>query len=480
MLARIRARGPDGACSATTRGTWLGHTRLSIVDVAGGTQPLRDSASEHWLICNGEIYNHEDLRQELPGAFRTGSDSEAALAVLKARGPAGIADLHGMFAFCIADSSGGLVAARDPVGIKPLYWARRNGRVLFASELCAFDADWRADVETFPPAHYWTSGTGLKRFAELEDDSPDYASPQQAREAVLATLTTAVHRQLMSDDGVGVGVFLSGGLDSNLIAAVAAKAAREKGTRLQTFTAGVDGSPDLLAARDVAEYLDTDHHERIYTAEEAIESLPEVVESIESYEPSLVRSAVPNYLLAQLAVEHVKVVLTGEGADELFAGYDHLRDIVDPDELRAELVRSVEGLHNLNLQRCDRVTMAHGLEARVPFLDLDMIHVAQRVPIRWKLPGEEGQEKRLLREAFAGELPAQFLSRPKAQFGDGSGTADVMSDAAARLAPDPDWRAARVPGLPRPRSREELGYQRIFASRLAGIRPSVLGRFATG
>src|ERR1700712_5108278 len=315
MLARVRARGPDGACSVTVQGTWLGHTRLSIVDVAGGTQPIRDSEGERWLICNGEIYNHEDLRRELPGAFRTGSDSEAVLAVLNARGLAGIADLHGMFAFCVADAEGGLIAARDPVGIKPLYWARRLDRVLFASELCAFDADWRADVETFPPAHYWTSATGLRRFAELEDDAPDYSSPQEARDAVLASLTSAVHRQLMSDDGVGVGVFLSGGLDSNLIAAVAAKAARETGADLHTFTAGVDGSPDLLAARDIAEYLGTNHHERVYTAEEAIAVLPEVVESIESYEPSLVRSAVPNYLLAELAVRHVKVVLTGEGAD---------------------------------------------------------------------------------------------------------------------------------------------------------------------
>ncbi|HSP36869.1 MAG TPA: asparagine synthase (glutamine-hydrolyzing) [Frankiaceae bacterium] len=480
MLARVRARGPDGSGSATVRGTWLGHTRLSIVDVVGGKQPLRDVAGQHWLVCNGEIYNHEDLRRQLPRFFGTGSDSEAALAVLDARGLAGIADLRGMFAFCIADDHGGLVAARDPVGIKPLYWARRGNRVLFASELGAFDAGWRADVEAFPPAHYWTSDTGLTRFAELENDEPDYASRDEARAAVSTALTDAVRRQLMSDDDVGVGVFLSGGLDSNLIAAVAAVSAREAGTRLHTFTAGVEGSPDLLAARDVAAYLQTEHHERIYTAQEAIDALPEVVESIESYEPSLVRSAVPNYLLAQLAVEHVKVVLTGEGADELFAGYDHLREISDPDELRSELVRSVEGLHNLNLQRCDRVTMAHGLEARVPFLDLDMIHVAQRVPIAWKLPGAEGQEKRLLREAFAGQLPPEFLSRPKAQFGDGSGTTAVMSEAAGQLAPDLDWRSARVSGLPRPRSREELGYQRIFASRLAGIHPSVLGRFATG
>jgi asparagine synthase (glutamine-hydrolysing) len=249
---------------------------------------------------------------------------------------------------------------------------------------------------------------------------------------------------------------------------------------VHSFAAGTEGSSDLVAARIVAESLGLEHHERVYTADEVVEVLPTVVASIESFEPSLVRSAVPNYLLSELAAQHVKVVLTGEGADELFAGYDHLRDIEDSDELRLELIRSVEGLHNLNLQRCDRVTMAHGLEARVPFLDLDLIAVAQRVPIDWKLPGEEGQEKAILREAFTGWIPDEILWRRKEQFGDGSGTADVMAQRAHDLAPDDDWEQVRVPGLPPARSREELGYQRVFAERLQGIRSGrVLGRFAT-
>ncbi len=201
---------------------------------------------------------------------------------------------------------------------------------------------------------------------------------------------------------------------------------------MHSFAAGTEGSSDLAAARIVAEHLGLDHHERVYTADEVVDVLPTVVASIESFEPSLVRSAVPNYLLSELAAQHVKVVLTGEGADELFAGYDHLRDIEDADDLRLELIRSVEGLHNLNLQRCDRVTMAHGLEARVPFLDLDLIAVAQRVPIGWKLPGEEGQEKAILREAFTGWIPDEILWRRKEQFGDGSGTADVMAEQGRR------------------------------------------------
>ena len=204
-----------------------------------------------------------------------------------------------------------------------------------------------------------------------------------------------------------------------------------------------------------------------------------MVRSIESYEPSLVRSAVPNYLLAETAARTVKVVLTGEGADELFAGYDHYRALAQ-DDLRAELLRGVAGLHNLNLQRCDRVTMAHGLEARVPFLDRDLVDLAARLPVDWLLPGEHGQEKKLLREAFAGWLPHDLLWRPKEQFGDGSGTAEVMSARVDDLVPaDSAWQEERVADLPAPRSREELAYQRMFAERLQGVPADVLGRFAT-
>ena len=191
------------------------------------------------------------------------------------------------------------------------------------------------------------------------------------------------------------------------------------------------------------------------------------------------RSAVPNYLLAETTAETVKVVLTGEGADELFAGYAHYRDIDEAHDLADELRRGISGLHNLNLQRCDRVTMAHGLEARVPFLDRDLVNLAGRIPIEWRLPGELGQEKALLREAFTGWLPEDLLWRPKEQFGDGSGTADVMTERAAHLVPEDDWADERVAGLPAPRTREELAYQRMFATRLAGVNSHVLGRFAT-
>jgi asparagine synthase (glutamine-hydrolysing) len=277
-------------------------------------------------------------------------------------------------------------------------------------------------------------------------------------------------------------VFLSGGLDSSIVAAILARLA-EPGGVVRSFAAGTEGSSDLAAARVVAEHLGLVHHERVYTDDDVVAVLPEVVRSIESYEPSLVRSAVPNYLLAELAARHLKVVLTGEGADELFAGYHHFR-AMDAATLGEALADGVDGLHHLNLQRCDRVTMAFGLEARVPFLSRELLAVAQRVPLDWKLLGEDGQEqaqeKALLREAFAGWLPESILWRRKEQFGDGSGTSDVMARQAARLVPDEDWERVRIPGLPPARSREELGYQRVFAEHLGGIRAEqVLGRFAT-
>ncbi len=484
MLARLHHRGPDGHGSRRIGRTWLGHTRLSIVDVAGGDQPLADPRRHRWVVANGEVYNHAELRGELAGPFRTRSDSEIVLHVLAARGTDGIRDLRGMWAFCVADEDGGVLLARDPLGVKPLYWARHGGRVLAASELVAFHEDVRGEVEEFPPGHFWTPETGLVAFVDLRTAplgpdravGPPFRAREEAMTAIRETLVGTVRERLMAD--VPVGVFLSGGLDSSIVAAIMAREAPE-GTLVRSFAAGTPGSPDLRAARLVADHLGLEHHEREYTDADVLEVLPEVVRATESYEPSLIRSAVPNYLLAELAARHVKVVLTGEGADELFAGYHHLREL-DEQGLQEALLDGIDALHHLNLQRCDRVTMAHGLEARVPFLARELVAVAQRVPIAWKLLGEDGQEKALLREAFAGWLPQEILWRRKEQFGDGSGTADVMSRSARSLARGVDGSRAGVDGLPAARTREEVAYQRIFAAHLHGIRAErVLGRFAT-
>jgi asparagine synthase (glutamine-hydrolysing) len=351
--------------------------------------------------------------------------------------------------------------------------------VRFASEMAAFDADWLPCVESFPPGCHWTPERGLERFAsavpEIHHQSSDAS---QVLRQTRAALIASVQRQMMGD--VPVGVFLSGGLDSSLIAAIAAHHLAERGERLQTFAVGTDASPDLLAARVVAEHLGTDHHERVYTAGEAIGAVPLVVRAIEHFDPSLVRSAVPNYLLAELASQHVKVVLTGEGADELFAGYEYLRDLAGPDELQAEMVRTVEGLHDLNLQRCDRVTMAHGLEARVPFLDRQVIAFALGLPPEWKVSGPGEPEKRLLREAFDGWLPHELLWREKSQFGDGSGATAVLTRRMEQSVSEEELERESSLTDPPLRTREELVYYRIFADHLPGVRAErTVSRFAT-
>ena len=468
MLDRIDHRGPDGRGEFAVADAWLGHVRLSIVDLEGGHQPLSTPDGRLHLVGNGEIYNHERLRKKLGrGRFTTDSDNEGALQLVAQRGPEALRELRGMYAVVVAGQDGTFVAARDPVGVKPLYWARRGEEVRFASELVAFDEDWRAAVELFPPGHYWTPEEGFVRFAravpahaEERFEPPsrtDEPPPAQLVEELRDTLIRAVERRMMAD--VHIGVFLSGGLDSSIIAAIAARTARSFGYVLPTFAVGTHDSPDLAAARVVAEFLGTEHHERVYTSEEARAVLPAVVRSIESFDASLVRSAVPNYLLSELTARTVKVVLTGEGADELLAGYEYVRDLGSEEDLHDELVRTVESLHGLNLQRCDRVTMAHGLEARVPFLDLDMIALCLAIPAAWKTCDGGRQEKLILREAFADWVPDEILWREKAEFGDGSGAADV-------LALDGD-------------SQEEA-YREIFLEHLRGIDPArTLTRFAT-
>ena len=481
MLARIGHRGPDGTGALRCGPAWLGHVRLAIVDVEGGAQPLTD-ADGLTLVGNGEIYNHRALREELRSEdpareFSSGSDNETALAAIGRWGADGVRRLEGMFALVLADGSGLRLAARDPMGIKPLYWCRSGGAVTFASELVAFEPGQRPSVQEFPPGHRWTPEGGLERFADAVPPTGEpFADRDAARRGVRAVLDVAVRRRLMAD--VEVGVLLSGGLDSSIVAALAVRAAAQQGRRVHSFAVGTAHSPDLAAARAVAAHLGTTHHERVYDADEAFAVLDEVVRTIEHVDPSLVRSAVANLLVARLAAQHVKVVLTGEGADELFAGYEHYR-AVQPGRLQGVLDADVRGLHALNLQRTDRTSMACGLEARVPFLDLDVVALAARIPVAWRRPGAPGQEKQLLREAFADLLPPELLGRAKAQFGDASGAAEALGPAVAAAAAA----LAEAPaegGQPAARSAEERYYQQVFDAHLPGVqRSAVLGLFAT-
>jgi len=498
MLDRLVHRGPDDEGAVRVDGAWLGHRRLSIVDVDGGHQPFANASGDVWLVGNGEVYNHEQVRATLgPAPFQTRSDNEVALHLLDERGPAALDELEGMFAFLVAAEDGRFIAARDPVGIKPLYWARpparpphHDGQVHFASEMAAFAPDWMPYVEAFPPGCYWTPEQGVVRFSNAVPQdgegapaasavwSADAEAPDAALAATRKILIASVQRQMMGD--VPVGVFLSGGLDSAIVAAIAARHLTQYGERLKTFAVGTSDSADLVAARVVADHIGSEHHERVYDSAEAVRSLPDVVRAIEHFDPSLVRSAVPNFLLAEMTAQHVKVVLTGEGADELFAGYEYLRGFDSPEALQAELMRTVHGLHNLNLQRCDRVTMAHGLEARVPFLDRQVIAFAFGLPMAWKQSAPGELEKRMLRRAFDGWLPEEILWRVKAEFGDGSGAKDVLTSVVEDGVTASDFSRDRAAIEPPLRTREEFAYHRIFAEHLPGVRPELtLGRFAT-
>jgi asparagine synthase (glutamine-hydrolysing) len=388
-----------------------------------------------------------------------------------------------MWALCAAAPDGRFVAARDRLGIKPLYWARGGDAVHFASELRAFPESMQGDVELFPPGCYWTPEEGLVRFAGpvprrgtgVWGGVPAEIAEKTTRDV----LTDSVRRHLMAD--VEVGVFLSGGLDSSVVAAVAAAEYAGAGRRLKTFAVGTANSPDLLAAREAADFLGTEHHEAVLDAGQAIAALDEVVASVESFDASLIRSAVPNWFLSALAARHVKAVLTGEGADELFAGYGYYhRKHADPDALDRELERTLGQLHGLNLQRCDRVTMAHGLEARVPFLDSDVIAHAMSLPPELKVLEPDGTEKGHLRRAFAGWLPESLLWRRKVQFGTGSGAQDVLAPHFGELIVDGELATARRESGVELRSNEELAYYRAFRRAFPSVRPeAVITRFAT-
>jgi asparagine synthase (glutamine-hydrolysing) len=490
MLARVQHRGPDDTGVLVRDGAWLGHQRLAIVDVTGGHQPLADVEETAWIVGNGEIYNHERLTAGLPeGVLQSKSDTEAALHTVMRDGPAAVRNLNGMFAIAMATADGGGLVARDPMGVKPLYWISDERTALFASELRAFDEDDRPRVAAFPPGCLWTPAAGLVRFADAvpvevrparraQHEAWDNVVLDEVREAVIA----AVRRRMMSD--VGVGVFLSGGLDSALVAAIAAREAHARGEVLPTFAVGTPGSADLVAAARVAEHIGSDHHEVVVTAEEIGEALDEAVEVIEHFDPALVRSSVPNLLLAREASKKVKVVLTGEGADELFAGYEHMHtdEFADPDALHGELVRSIEQLHGLNLQRCDRTTMFYGLEAREPFLDTALVRCALNLPPEWKQRTGGRPEKALLREAFTGWVPDDLLWRGKEQFGDGSGAGTVLAAIAAEKVEHADTDA--VPEAPahcwRLRSDEEHLYFDIWRRHFAGVRADeTLEPFAT-
>jgi asparagine synthase (glutamine-hydrolysing) len=422
-MAHLAHRGPDGHGLLRRERCLLGHRRLSIVDLDGGRQPLVNEAGDLFAIHNGEIYNHRDVIASLPGRHRplTASDGEALLHTVEDLGADGLSRLRGMFAAALWDGHR-LTLARDQLGIKPLYWSRTTSAVCFASEIGALLALVPAEsIREFPPGHVW-DGRGEPRalWAPLGEALPSAVSDEleTAADRLLVLLRGAVGARLMGD--VPIGAFLSGGLDSSLITALLV----ESRPGAPTFAVGLRGSADLERAREVAGLLATDHHEIILDEDQVLASIASVVYALESWDVDLVRSAIPCWFVSRLARATVKVVLTGEGADELFAGYAYHGTYSDPDALHRELVRSVRELHRINLQRVDRMTMDHGVEGRVPFLDTEVVSYALSLPIALKR--DELADKLVLRRAAQRLLPPTIALRPKQQFDQGSGIAELL------------------------------------------------------
>ena len=467
MLDQLTHRGPDagGVHALAGRGTF-GHRRLSIVDIEGGDQPLIDGDTV--LVANGEIYNAPELRQGLAGVrrFATGSDNEVILHLLSHHGNGAVDQLRGMFAFALAVDDD-LVLGRDPIGIKPLYTGRLGDEIVFASELTALPAG-TVDATPLSPGTIWSERTGGSRYYQIPDPTPIPGDLHDHAVRVRAALEAAVERRLMSD--VPIGAFLSGGLDSSAIVALL----RPHVDELHTFSVGLPGSPDLIAAQVVADHVGTIHHSYELDPDEIVAALPEIVWALESFDQDLVRSAVPTWFTARLAARYVKVVMTGEGADELFAGYRYHRDLATS-EIHHDARRSLTELHHVNLQRVDRITMAHSLEARVPFLDLEMIETALTIPPALRqprtgnLPGPP--EKTVLRLAVADLLPPEVVWRDKAQFDEGSGTAGLLPELSLAITEiDADTYRASNAGA-RLRSPEECRYHQLLVSSLADPDP---------
>ena len=435
MSKRLRHRGPDWSGIYSTDKAILVHERLSIVDPGNGAQPLYNPDRTHVLAVNGEIYNHKELEKALTVdfQFQTGSDCEVILAKYKEKGPAFLDEINGIFAFILYDAvEDSYLIGRDHMGIIPLYMGYDDrGNFYVASEMKALTPVCKS-VQEFPPGHYlWSKDGELTRYYQRDwmeyDNVKDNVTDKLAlRDA----LEDAVKRQLMCD--VPYGVLLSGGLDSSIISAVtkqyAARRVEDDGKseawwpQLHSFAVGLKGSPDLSAAQKVADHLGTIHHEITFTVQEGLDALRDVIYHLETYDVTTIRASTPMYLMARfIKAMGIKMVLSGEGSDELFGGYLYFHKAPDAKEFHEETVRKLSQLHMYDCLRANKSMAAWGVEGRVPFLDKEFMDVAMRVNPKDKMCGNGKIEKHLLREAFEHYLPKEVAWRQKEQFSDGVG-----------------------------------------------------------
>ena len=480
MSQKIRHRGPDWSgiyCGGTAI---LAHERLSIVDPESGRQPLFSPDRRQVLAVNGEIYNHQEIRERYRDtySFQTGSDCEVILALYRDQGVNFLEQLNGIFAFALYDEEQeAFLVARDPIGVIPLYIGYDDdGKVYVSSELKALEGQCQR-YEPFPPGHYLYSKDGeIRRY--YKRDWFDYEQVKDnggTADDVHHALEEAVRRQLMSD--VPYGVLLSGGLDSSVISAIAAKYAQRRvetggreaawWPRLHSFAVGLKGAPDLAKARMVAEHIGTVHHESNYTIQEGLDAIRDVIYFIETYDVTTVRASTPMYLLARVIKSMgIKMVLSGEGADEVFGGYLYFHKAPNAKAFHEETVRKLSKLHLYDCLRANKSLAAWGVEGRVPFLDKEFLDVAMRLNPQLKMCPGQTVEKKIVREAFAHMLPSEVAWRQKEQFSDGVGYSwiDTLKQITSERVSDEQMAHAseRFPINP-PRCKEEYFYRSIFA-----------------
>ncbi|MGK0494915.1 MAG: asparagine synthase (glutamine-hydrolyzing) [Maribacter sp.] len=479
MSKKIRHRGPDWSGIYSNDKAVLAHERLAIVDPASGKQPLLSKDGKLVLAANGEIYNHRELRKQFVGKydFQTESDCEVILALYQEKGVDFLDDMNGIFGFTIYDAEKDeYFIARDHMGIIPLYMGwDQNGTFYVASELKALEGTC-TKIELFPPGHYLHSSDGeLKRWysrdwMEYDAVKENETSIQEIKEA----LEASVHRQLMSD--VPYGVLLSGGLDSSVISAIAKKYAQKRiesddttdawWPQLHSFSVGLDGSPDLAAARKVADHIGTVHHEIKFTIQEGLDAIKDVIYNLETYDITTIRASTPMYLMARVIKSMgIKMVLSGEGADELFGGYLYFHKAPSPKDFHEETVRKLDKLHMYDCLRANKSLAAWGIEGRVPFLDKEFMDVAMRINPQDKMINGERMEKWVVRKAFEDMLPHSVAWRQKEQFSDGVGYSwiDTLKEVVNTEVSDEQLTNAkfRFP-LQTPTSKEEFYYRGIF------------------
>ncbi|KAB5520582.1 hypothetical protein DKX38_024901 [Salix brachista] len=478
-MGLLKHRGPDWSGLYQHGDFYLSHQRLAIIDPASGDQPLFNEDQAIVVTVNGEIYNHAELRKSLPNhKFRTGSDCDVIAHLYEEHGENFVNMLDGMFSFVLLDTrDNSFIVARDAIGITSLYigWGL-DGSIWISSELKGLHDDCE-HFECFPPGHLYSSKNGgLRRWYNPLWFSEAIPSTPYDPLALRRAFEKAVIKRLMTD--VPFGVLLSGGLDSSLVASVTARhlagteAARQWGAQLHSFCVGLENSPDLKAAREVADYLGTVHHEFHFTVQDGIDAIEDVIYHVETYDVTTIRASTPMFLMARkIKALGVKMVISGEGADEIFGGYLYFHKAPNKEEFHSETCRKIKALHQYDCLRANKSTSAWGLEARVPFLDKDFINIAMAIDPEWKMIklGEGRMEKWVLRRAFDDEenpyLPKHILYRQKEQFSDGVGYSwidGLKAHAALQVNDKMMQNAKHIFRHNTPTTKEAYYYRRIF------------------